>query len=61
MVTKSDFNLAEFPDGAVCLECGTGMERDLIFASSAMKGDPDLEKQREILEFIMKAIEYYKE
>jgi len=56
---KDDFNLTEFPDGSVCLECGEGMERDLVFASGAMRGDPDLEKQREILEFIMKAIQHY--
>lgn len=59
MVDKTDFSLEEFPDGAVCLECGEGMERDLVFASGAMKGDPDLEEQRKILEFIMKAIQHY--
>ena len=55
-VTKDSFKLKEFPDGSVCLECGEGMERDLVFASGAMTGDPDLENQREILKFILKAI-----
>ncbi|WP_435310681.1 hypothetical protein [Primorskyibacter sedentarius] len=59
MVDKTDFSLEEFPDGSVCLECGKGMERDLVFASGAMRGDPDLEEQRKILEFIMKAIQHY--
>lgn len=57
MITKNDFSLQEFPDGSVCLECGDGAERDLVFASSAMRGDPDVDKQREILEFIMSAIQ----
>lgn len=59
MVTKNDFKITDFPDGSLCLECGDGMERDLLFASSAMSGDPDLENQREILEFIMRAIDNY--
>ena len=46
-ITKNDFSLDEFSDGSVCLSCGEGMERDLVFASGAMTGDPDLEKQRE--------------
>ena len=58
-MTKTDFKLVEFPDGSVCLECGEGMERDLVFAASATRGDPDLEKQREILEFIVKAVQHY--
>lgn len=60
MIDKADFNLTEFPDGSLCLKCGDGMERDLVFASGAMRGDPDLEKQMEILEFIMKAILHFK-
>ena len=56
---KKDFKLFEFKDGSVCLECGKGMERDLIFSSGAMSGDPDLINQRKILEFIMKAIQNY--
>ena len=59
MVNKDIFKLASFPDGAVCLDCGDGMERDLVFASGAMNGDPDLDEQRKILEFIMKAIKHY--
>ncbi len=59
-MNKSDFSINEFLDGCVCLECGEGMERDLVFASGAMRGDPDLKNQREILEFIMRAIQDYK-
>lgn len=58
-ISKDNFKLTEFPDGTVCLECGEGMERDLVFASGAMKNDPDLEQQRKLLEFIMKAIKHY--
>ena len=56
MIDASKFEITQFPDGALCLSCGDGMESDLIFASGAMHGDPDLERQREILEFIMAAI-----
>ncbi len=45
--------ITEFPDGSLCLECGEGMESYLVFASGAMAGDPDLIKQREILEYIV--------
>ena len=62
MISKDDFKVTEFRDGEVCLDCGKGgAERDLVFASGAMRGDPDLEKQKEILEFILKAIQQYKE
>ena len=54
-----NIELDEFPDGAVCLTCGEGMEGDLIFAEGAMRGDPTLDKQREILEYIMAAVEAY--
>lgn len=59
MSDKRKFRLTEFPDGSVCLECGKGMERDLVFASGAMTGDPDLEKQRGIIEYILAAIAAY--
>ena len=59
MVDKSLFRLTVFPDGAVCLECGKGMERDLVFASGAMTGDPDLKEQQEIIEYILAAIAAY--
>lgn len=56
VIKVDDFRLTEFHDGSVCLQCGDGMNRDLVFASGAMTGDPDLEKQREILEFIIRKI-----
>ncbi len=59
MIKKEQFELFSFPDGAVGIRCGDGMERDLVFSSGAMNGDPDLDKQREILEFIAKAIAHY--
>ena len=61
-ITKKDFSVDVFPDGSVCLNCGEGpsgrsqMERDLMFSSGAMNGDPDLVKQREIIDYIMEAI-----
>ncbi len=63
MITKDDFNIEPFPDGEPGLCCGGknwSMETDLVFAAGAfVEGDPDLVRQREILEFIMKAIEAY--
>lgn len=56
---KSDFRIEEFATGALCLSCGDSMDEDLIFASGAMKGDPDLDEQRKILEFILVAINAY--
>ena len=58
---ESDFSIDEFSDGALSLTCGEGMERDLVFASGAMRGDPLLEEQRAILEYIMAALKAYKE
>ena len=49
--------ISAFKDGALVLSCGKGMESDLVFASGAMAGDPLLKEQREILEFIVKAVE----
>jgi len=60
MIDKNDFEIEEFGDGSLSLTCGKdGMESDLVFGSGAMRGDPVLEKQREILDFIMKAINSY--
>lgn len=56
----SEFTVSEFSDGAVVLHCGAArMDNDLVFAQGAMRGDPDLERQRGILEFIVEAVEYY--
>jgi hypothetical protein len=47
----------EFSDGSLSLTCGEGgMEVDLIFALGAMTGDPLLDKQRSILEYIAKKV-----
>jgi hypothetical protein len=52
----------EWEDGSLLLSCGNdGMESDLVFSSGAMTGDPVLEKQREILEHIVKAVKLYKD
>ncbi len=51
-----------FRDGDLVLTCGkAGMESDLVFASGCMTGDPGLDAQREILEFIVIAVKAYKE
>lgn len=56
-INASDFEISRFSDGALVLTCGKdGMKTDLVFASGAMSGDPDLDKQEAILEFIMEAI-----
>ena len=61
MINVDDFKIGEFRNGSLVLTCGKDeMESDLVFASGAMKGDPDLEKQREILEFIMNAVQHFK-
>ena len=54
MINKQDFKIEEFPDRALCLSCGG---EDLIFAEGAMRGDPALDKQREILDYIMECID----
>jgi hypothetical protein len=57
MIDKEDFEIEPFPDGALSLSCGSlGASTDLVFAEGAMRGDPLLEHQREILEFIVDAI-----
>ena len=49
--------ICEFNDGSLALSCGNdGMESDLVFAISATKGDPLLDKQREILEQIVRKV-----
>ena len=50
------FHIEEFLDGSLCLSCGDSMETDLVFASGAMRGDPALDKQAEILNYIIDAI-----
>lgn len=47
--------IKEFSDGSLSLMCGDrGMVTDLVFASGARRGDPDLETQREILDWIVR-------
>ena len=49
------FGISRLQDGELCLTCGDlGMETDLVFASGAfVDGDPLLETQKKILEFIL--------
>lgn len=55
-----EFEVTQTRDGSLVLSCGNkGMESDLVFASGAMSGDPVLERQKEILEYIIKAITFY--
>lgn len=57
MIDPNEFEINQFRDGSLVLSCGKlDMETDLVFASGAMNGDPLLEKQREILEFILAAV-----
>lgn len=61
---KIEVEIHEFPrDKALVLDCShdalSGMEADLVFASGATDGDPVLEKQRAILEYIVAAIDFY--
>lgn len=52
--------IREDPDGSLTLQCGDGdMETDLVFALGAMHGDPSLEKQRAILNYIKAAVDCY--
>jgi hypothetical protein len=58
-INANDFQFFQFPDGEVGLSCGgKGMETVLVFASGAMCGDPALEYQRRIIEFILESIKY---
>jgi hypothetical protein len=54
MINKQDFAIEAFPDGAVCLSCGD--EEVLVFEVGAMRGDPALKKQWDILVFILSHI-----
>lgn len=59
-VSRDDFEVSQFKDGSLVLTCGKdGMESDLVFASGAMAGDPVLDKQAAILDFIMRAVSQY--
>jgi len=55
-MSKLTVEIDQLRDGTLVLSCGEGMERDLVFASGAMTGDPDLDEQRKILEIICKAV-----
>lgn len=60
MKNNNYFKIDNFKDGSLVLSCGKkGMESDLVFASSAMNGDPSLREQKDILDFILKAIKNY--
>ena len=52
------FEISRFRDGELVLSCGKdGMETDLVFASGAIvEDDPTFEKQRKILDFILRAV-----
>lgn len=60
---KAELNY--FRDGAVCVsvEDGAsneyGQECDLVFALGALSGDPDLERQIKIAEYVVEAINNY--
>lgn len=57
LVSRDDFEVSQFRDGSLVLSCGKdGMESDLVFASGAMAGDPALDKQAAILDFIIRAV-----
>lgn len=58
--------IREDPDGALTLQCGESMdsslclmETDLVFALGAMHGDPVLEKQLAIVNYIKTAVDFY--
>ena len=55
------FEVGEFRDGGIFLSCGDeGMGTDLVFADGAEdRADPLLTKQREIAEYIVKAVKFY--
>ncbi len=70
-INPDDFEIDSFRDGGLVLTCGKGgmetdlvftcgkdgtKETDLVFAEGATEGDPILEKQREILEFIVNKV-----
>ena len=54
------FEVGTFRDGEVVLTCGDeGMETDLVFAASHGVEHPQSLKQREIAEYIVKAVKFY--
>jgi hypothetical protein len=53
VLNKQDFKIELFPDGSLCLSCG---DEDLVFTEGAMRGDPALKKQWDILVFILSHI-----
>jgi hypothetical protein len=54
---KEDFKVSQFRDGSLVLSCGKdGMGTDLVFAAGAMTGDPLLNKQEAIMDFIIRAV-----
>lgn len=54
---KIIIEIKEDRDGSLSLSCGNdGMESDLVFANSAMRGNPLLDRQREILEWIISKV-----
>jgi hypothetical protein len=54
---KLKLEIKEFRDGSLVLSSNdTEIELDLVFSHGAMTGDPLLDEQRELLEFIVSAI-----
>jgi len=61
MKNTNNFEISSFRDGSLVLSCGDkGMDTDLVFSTGAMNGDPLLKEQKEILDFILKAVKNYK-
>jgi len=52
----SRFKIGQDSDGCLYLEYGEDQEMDLVFVSAAVNGDPFLEEQRKMLQFILRAI-----
>jgi hypothetical protein len=56
-IDKIIIEINEDRDGSLSLSCGDDdMETDLVFAMGAMRGDPLLDRQREILEWIVSKV-----
>lgn len=55
------FDFSQTSDGSVIVSTSEsgGMDRDLVFASGAMNGDPLLETQKELAKFIVFACNNY--
>ena len=58
---KAGFSISRFRDGGLVLSCGNrGMEDDLSFNAGAMDDDdPELARQRNILEYIVAAVQAF--